>query len=169
MQKYAALILCLLTILFSGCSLATGSTPEPPAPTATTTAAAVPEPADEDDVTPTICPQATPEWLRVFPVTSPTSDLTQTIYVDINSGEGVSVTTPAGTFEARAESGSLEEPVFRYNYVVEIELLPDTEQELTVSTNIKRVERGGCPYGGYPLSTRVDINFEPLIIIQASE
>lgn len=119
-----------------------------------------------EEVTPTMCPRATPEWLRVHPVTSPTSELTQTIYVNINNGESVSITTPAGTFEGRAEEGQLEESNFRYNFVVDIDLLPDSEQELTVQTQIRQLEKAGCPYGGYPLTTKVDTNFEPLVIIQ---
>lgn len=121
----------------------------------------------DTDVTPTICPQATPEWLRVHPVTSPTSELIQTIYVSINNGESVTVTSPAGTFEGREEVGTLEETEFYYNYVVEVALVPASEQELTVMTRIKSIEQGGCPYGGYPLTTKVDINFDPLVIVQA--
>jgi hypothetical protein len=173
MKKISVVLLILLVLVLAACSGNSDDAMGTPAHTAAPDQISpegdsptdTPEP-DTAEITPTICPQATPEWLRVRPVTSPTSELTQTIYISINNGEAVTVTTPAGEFEATAESGIVEEDNFRYNYVVEIDLLPGTEQELTVQTRIQQIERDGCNYGGYPLTTKVDINIEPLVIIQ---
>ena len=48
----------------------------------------------------TQCPQATPEFFTVEPVTSPTSELTQVITVDLGNGEAITVTTESGVFTA---------------------------------------------------------------------
>lgn len=172
MHKKPVLLLILLFGLSMACSLGASERPTETRTGPDLQDEITPDPVTptiSEDITPTICPQATPEWLRVLPVTSPTGDLTQTIYIDINNGESVTVTTPASEFEARQESGTLEDLAFRYNFIAEIDLLPNTEQELTVQTRIRQIEQGGCPYGGYPLTTKVDINFEPLVIIQESE
>lgn len=177
MRKFFVVVLILLVLLLAAYWLiSTLNSTDVPADTAapdeTTSEADLPtdnSSSDSAEITPTICPQATPEWLRVRPVTSPTSELTQTIYISINNGESVTVMTPAGEFEATAEIGTVEEDNFSYNFVVEIDLLSDMEQELTVQTRIQQIERDGCNYGGYPLTTKVDTNFEPLIIIQESE
>ncbi len=178
MKKIYPLSLLLLIALLAACNPGGATDPtDPPAvpeqPDEATDTPTTAEDAGSEDpsenITPTICPQATPEWLRVWPVTSPTSELTQVIYIDINNGESVTVTSPAGEVEARQESGTLEDPNFRYNFVAEVDLVPDSENQITVMTQIKQIERDGCPYGGYPLTTNNDINFEPLIILQESE
>ena len=93
MNKTFASLVILLVFLVA-CNLVGTTTPTdtPAVPVTNTPPGAI---------TPTLCPQATPEWLRVRPVTSPTNELQQTILVDINNGEWVRVTTASGTFEGR--------------------------------------------------------------------
>lgn len=113
-----------------------------------------------DSVPPTAtaypCPQATPELLAVQPVTSPTNELTQTISVSLGNGESISVETASGTFSAEATTPFTD---------IEIELQPATTHELTVSGTVAEIQQNGCTYGGYTLSTTVDRNGDPLVIV----
>ncbi len=102
------------------------------------------------------CPQATPELLAVQPVTSPTNELTQTISVSLGNGESISVETASGIFSAEATTPFTD---------IEIELLPATTHELTVSGVVAEIQQGDCTYGGYTLSTTVDRNGDPLVIV----
>ena len=114
-----------------------------------------------DNVTPTPevaqCPQATPEYFGVYPVTSPTSELAQTISVELGNGEFITITTESGVFAAPATSFPTE---------ITIDLLPDTTHALTVEGRVQQVQHGECTYGGYVLSTRQDREGQPLIIDQ---
>ena len=109
---------------------------------------------------PTECPQATPEFFTVEPVTSPTDQLTQAITVDLGDGETITVTTESGTFTA---------PFDTFPKVITIDLLPNTTHNLTVEGKVREVTQGDCTYGGYVLSTTTDRNGEPLVIEQAGE
>lgn len=119
---------------------------------------------DEDDgtvetVTPSadVCPQATPEFFDVEPVTSPTDQLTQIITVDLGNGEMITITTESGTFTAPFDSFPKE---------IEIALLPNTTHNLTVQGKVKEIVQGECTYGGYMLETTRDRNGNPLVIEQ---
>ena len=105
---------------------------------------------------PTECPQATPEFFTVEPVTSPTDQLTQAITVDLGNGETITVTTESGTFSA---------PFDTFPKVITIDLLPNTTHDLTVKGKVREVVQGDCIYGGYVLSTTTDRNGAPLQIV----
>ena len=106
------------------------------------------------------CPQATPEFFTVEPVTSPTDQLTQAITVDLGNGETITVTTESGTFTA---------PFDTFPKVITIDLLPNTTHNLTVEGKVREVVQGDCTYGGYVLSTTTDRNGAPLVIEQTGE
>jgi hypothetical protein len=111
----------------------------------------------EDPLVPSeTCPEATPEYFQVQPVTSPTSDLTQTIVAELGNAEVITVTTESGTFTAAGA----------YPTEIEITLLPGTTHNLTVSGRVKEVQQGDCTYGGYELSTTRDVNGGELVIVQ---
>jgi len=122
-----------------------------PTPTATPT----PSP------TPTFCPQATPEPLWVEPVVSPTDRLTQTIVVNIGNCETVTVTTASGVFTATGSFGAVGNPAS-----VAIDLLPGVTHDLTVAARVRSSSSGGCPFGGYTLTTQQDRNGGALRIVQ---
>lgn len=111
--------------------------------------------------TPTMCPQATAEYLRVDPVTSPTGQFSQTVHVYINYGEAVTITTESGTFTHIGSNNG-----WSYPANVDVALLTDTVHHLTVYAKVREIEQNGCMYGGYTLSTSSDSNGNPLIIEQ---
>lgn len=127
--------------------------------TATPTASASPSPT----TTPTICPMATPEPLWVDPVVSPTDLFTQTIRAAIGNGDAVTVTTQTGVYTTTGVF-SVMDPA-----LVTIDLAPNTTNALTVTAHVRQMPGpGGCPYGGYSLSTITDRNGSPLRIVQQS-
>lgn len=104
-----------------------------------------------------LCPEATPEFFDVEPVTSPTDQLSQIITVDLGNGEMITVTTESGTFTA---------PFDTFPKQIEITLLPNTTHNLTVQGKVKEIVQGDCTYGGYMLETTRDRNGNPLVIEQ---
>jgi len=104
-----------------------------------------------------LCPQATPEFFNVEPVTSPTDELSQTITVDLGNGETITITTESGTFAA---------PFDTFPKEIEIDLLPDTIHNLTVEGRVREVVQGECVYGDYMLRTTTDRYGDPLVIEQ---
>lgn len=107
--------------------------------------------------TPVLCPQATPEFFYVEPVTSPTDLLSQVITVDLGNGETITITTESGTFTA---------PFDTFPKGIEITLLPNTTHNLTVQGKVKEIVQGECTYGGYMLETTRDRDGNPLVIEQ---
>jgi hypothetical protein len=103
------------------------------------------------------CPEATPEFFAVEPVTSPTGELSQIITVDLGNGEAITITTESGTFAASFDTFPKE---------IEIDLLPDTTHNLTVEGKVREVMQGDCTYGGYTLRTTTDRYGDPLVIEQ---
>ena len=126
------------------------STPEPDV---SATASASP--------TGTLCPFGTAEPLWVEPVSSPTDKLSQTIVVRIGYGEEVTIVTESGTFTVTGDFDAYTNPA-----LVEITLLPNTVHNLQVSARVKTITTGGCPYGGYTLTTTTDRQGAPLTIVQ---
>jgi hypothetical protein len=112
--------------------------------------------------TPTLCPMTTPEPLWVEPVTSPTDQLSQMITVYLGNGEAVTITAESGTFTAVDDFSVYSKPA-----LVDVALLPNTVHHLRVVGKVRVVERGGCIYGGYTLSTIWDRYGGPLVITQA--
>jgi|GEM_PF-2688980 len=112
---------------------------------------------------PTFCPTATPEPLWVDPVLSPTGREAQTIVVYLGNGEAVTVTCESGTFTQTGSFGAY------WPARVKIDLLPDTVHHLRVDGRVRRIEQGGCLYGGYTLSTNRDRYDAPLIIVQRTD
>ena len=104
-----------------------------------------------------LCPQATPEFFNVEPVTSPTNELSQIVTVDLGNGEAITITTESGTFTA---------PFDTFPKEIEITLLPDMTHNLTVEGRVREVVRGECIYGGYTLSTTRDRYGDTLVIEQ---
>lgn len=100
------------------------------------------------------CPQATPELLAVEPVTSPTTQLTQTITVTLGNGERITATAASGTVSAAADFPTL----------LTLPLLPDTTHPITVTGKVREIQQGPCTYGGYTLTTVTDRYGDPLII-----
>ncbi len=128
----------------------------PPLPTDTSlpsidTAAPTNTPLPSD--TPPLCPAATPEWLRVEPVTSPTDLLSQTVTVIMGNMEAVTITTESGVFAATSSQ-------------VEVTLLPNTVHHLEVVAKVREIWSDGCRYGGYTLRTTKDKNGALLTIEQ---
>jgi len=134
-------------------------------PAATDTFTPTPEPAastaESTSPTETVCPFGTAEPLWVEPVTSPTDKLSQTIVVRIGYGEEVTVVTESGTFTATGNFDAYSNPA-----LVEITLLPNTVHNLQVSARVRTITTGGCPYGGYTLTTTTDRQGAPLTIVQ---
>jgi hypothetical protein len=110
---------------------------------------------------PTICPMATPEPLWVEPVLSPTDRLTQTVVVNIGNGEAVTVTTASGVFAVAGNFAAAGSPAH-----VPIDLLPGVVHDLTVAARVRTMNQGGCPFGGYTLTTQQDRNGVALRIVQ---
>jgi WD40 repeat protein len=102
---------------------------------------------------PQLCPQATPEWLRVEPLTSPTDRLSQTVRVLMGNMEAVTITTQSGVFASTGPD-------------VDVTLLRDTSHHLEVVAKVREIWRDGCQYGGYTLRTERDKNGALLIIQQ---
>jgi hypothetical protein len=106
--------------------------------------------------TPTIsCVLPTAENMQVAPVTSPTSAITQVITVTLNNGISVSVTGPAGTFTSTTPVGGV--------FSVTVTLVANSTNTLTVQGMVQ--VSPGCTYN---LSKSVDINGNPLTIVQQS-
>lgn len=121
------------------------------------------DPTETPTATPTVCPMATPEPLWVDPVISPTDLLTQTIRVAIGNGDAVTVTTQTGVYTTTGTFGVMNPAL------VTIDLAPNVTNALTVTAHVGQVAGpGGCPYGGYTISTITDRNGGPLIIVQQS-
>jgi hypothetical protein len=113
--------------------------------------------------TTTFCPQATPESLRVEPVTSPTNQLSQVITVRAGNLDSVTVTLESGTFTVTGDFTNANPAQ------VTVTLQPNTTHHLTVSVHVKtQVGTGGCTYGGYTLTTGNDRTGMPLTIVQSS-
>lgn len=134
-------------------------------PAAVDTFTLTPEPAagatEPTLPTQTVCPFGTAEPLWVEPVTSPTDKLSQTIVVRIGYGEEVTVLTESGTFTATGNFDAYSNPA-----LVEITLLPNTVHNIQVSARVRTITTGGCPYGGYTLTTTTDRQGAPLTIVQ---
>lgn len=107
---------------------------------------------------------ATPEWLRVKPLLSPTGQLTQTVTVYIGNGDQVTVISEAGGFSATGSFDAYTNPAR-----VTVGLLPNQLNHLEVQAHVRRVVGGGgCVYGDYTLSTVVDERGQPLEVLQYS-
>ena len=128
----------LLAVVLLGCA---------PPDTVTSTATVM--------VTPINCPQATPEFLWVEPVTSPTDQLAQTVTVHMGNLEVVTITTESGVFTATGQPAH-----------VEVALMPNKSHHLQVDARVAEIWSGGCRFGGYTLHTRRDRNGNLLIIEQ---
>lgn len=138
-------------------------TPPPPTVTFTPTHTATASPTRtwSPTVSPTICPQATPEPLWVEPVTSPTNSLAQIITVRIGNGEAVTITTESGVFAVQGSFDAYSHPA-----QVVVDLLPNTTHHLLVQARVRQTWVNGCPYGGYVLSASADRYGGPLVIVQ---
>jgi hypothetical protein len=146
-------LIVLLAVMLLGCAPrgeeVSRSTPSAGAPPDTMT------PAAAVTVTPINCPQATPEFLWVEPVTSPTDQLAQTVTVHMGNLEVVTITTESGVFTATGQPAH-----------VEVALLPNRNHHLQVVARVAEIWSGGCRFGGYTLHTRRDRNGNLLIIEQ---
>lgn len=114
--------------------------------------------------TPTPCPVATPELFLVEPVTSPTTSRVQTVTVRLGNGEAVTVSAESGVFTTTGSFGAFANPA-----LVNVSLLTDATHHLHITGTVRLIYQGGCPYGGYSLSTMTDRNRKPLVIVQVSE
>lgn len=111
---------------------------------------------------PSIVPTPEPFWVE--PPTSPTDALTQDLVVYIGNGEEVTVITESGEFTAKGNFNAYGNPA-----VVTITLLPDTVHYLKVIAKVKADQQcSGTDCGGYTLSTTLDRNGNPLVIVQGS-
>jgi hypothetical protein len=146
-------LMALLALLMLGCvpdrQDVSRTTPPAGAPSDTVT------PTAAVTVTPINCPQATPEFLWVEPVTSPTDQLTQTVTVHMGNLEVVTITAESGVFTATGQPAH-----------VEVALLPDRNHHLQVVAKVTEIWTDGCQYGGYTLHARRDKNDNLLIIEQ---
>lgn len=102
-------------------------------------------------------PPPTPEALRIEPVTSPTSLLTQTLQVYLGHGRAITVTSEAG---ATVMTGTFS--AFTPTSIV-ISLLPNVTHHLNVAGQVEYAS--GCYY---TLFTSNDLDGQPLTIIQTS-
>jgi hypothetical protein len=113
------------------------------------------------DATPTpeaaLCPEATPEYFDVLPVTSPTGETSQVVSAELGNGEVITITTESGTFVA---------PVTTLPTEITVDLLPNTTHNLTVEGRVSEIQQGDCTYGGYTLTTTRDRDGGPLVIEQ---
>lgn len=102
--------------------------------------------------TATNCPLATPEPFMIDPVTSPTSELSQTLTVRLGRGEWVRATGPAGTVTANDPD---PDGFFR----VTVPLAANQTNEILVEGKVELVGTPGetCVYGDYILSNTVSI------------
>ena len=113
---------------------------------------------DNVGATPFPCPEATPEAFYVEPVTSPTDQMTQVVTVSLGLGESITIESEAGVQTVEASFPTL----------IEVELVPNSENNLTVSGKVQEVQQGDCLYGGYTLTTTRDRYGDPLVIEQVS-
>ena len=93
------------------------------------------------------------------PVTSPTNELTQMIVVGMGNMKEATVITESGTFTGSSTADTVR---------ITIDLLPDVVHSLEVKAVVREIDRGGCSYVGYTLSTTKDAQGEPLTIEQVS-
>jgi hypothetical protein len=106
--------------------------------------------------TPTPCPRATPQRLRVDPVTSPTMLRRQVIRASLGYGEWIEVVAPLGTFRQPGDSVAIDIP-----------LAPGQLNHVVVRGHVRQTgEPGGCQYGNYTLTTTQDIHGKSLDIEQ---
>jgi hypothetical protein len=103
--------------------------------------------------TPYPCPEATSEPFFIDPIPATTSETTVLVKVTLGNIEEVTVLTESGTFSSTTGE-------------VEVTLLPNTVHHLEVRGKVREVERGGCAYGGYTLTTTNDKDGNPLVIEQ---
>lgn len=165
MKRVAILIPLLVSALLVGCFSAVTDEPANPSPIPSSTFTETVQPASTITITPTFCPPPTPEPLWVEPVTSPTDSLTQVITVHVGYGVEVTVAAESGTFTQTGSFSAYGDPA-----LVEITLLPDTVHHLKVTATVRSIALTGpdnCTYG-YTLTTAMDRNGVPLIIVQGS-
>jgi WD40 repeat protein len=151
-------LLSLVVVALAGCT--TTATAPSGGPATTTAPTQTPQAAPTEATAtvaagPTLCPQATPEWLRVEPVTSPTDQLSQMVTVTMGNLEVVTITAESGVFTGTGTPAR-----------VDVALLPDTVHHLEVEARVQKVWQQGCPYGGYTLRTTRDRTGGPLTIQQ---
>lgn len=106
------------------------------------------------------CRTTTPEPLWVDPVLSPTNQLIQVVTVRIGRGEYVEIRSEAGTASAAGSFDAFNNPA-----QVKVSLLPGSINHLQVQARVAELVEGNCRYPGYTLSTAVDRNGAPLIIL----
>src|SRR5688572_511661 len=147
-KHFWLLILVISLLVMVAAGLASG-TAHALTPTPTRTPTRTPTPTAP-------CLPATPEPLRVEPVTSPTDQLSQVIIVGIGNGEVVTVTAPAGVYVVTG-TFSIISPA-----LVTINLISNITNNLMVMGQVKPM---GC-HGGYNLSTTHDKYGGPLSILQ---
>lgn len=102
-------------------------------------------------------PLPTPELMQVEPVTSPTSLLTQTLFVRLGNGTTITATSEAGT---TAITGSFTSLTLA---PIPIPLLPNTTHHFIVTGTVEYTP--GCYYSLYRTT---DKNGAPLTIVQVS-
>lgn len=113
---------------------------------------------NQDDGTPTpmatatMCPVATQEIFIIDPVTSPTSELSQTLVVRLGHGEWVRATGPGGTV-------TVTSPDLDGFFRVTVPLAANATNDILVEGKVELVGTPGetCVYGGYILSRTVSI------------
>lgn len=113
---------------------------------------------NEDDGTPTptasatMCPLATQEIFIIDSVTSPTSELSQSLVVRLGHGEWVRATGPGGTV-------TVTSPDLDGFYRVTVPLAANATNDILVEGKVELVGTPGetCVYGGYILSRTVSI------------
>ncbi|HZU85891.1 MAG TPA: hypothetical protein VFF78_00315 [Anaerolineaceae bacterium] len=148
-------VICIIAVLSSACNLPiTTPTPAPPKETFTPNITFTPEII----ITPTYpCPLPTQERPpMVSPVTSPTNETTQEIYISGNFESAV-IRTESGEFASSPDSGPLK---------VVVTLLPNTIHHLTVTAQVRLNTWHNCSYGGYTMTTVTDSEGNPLTIVQ---
>lgn len=113
---------------------------------------------NEDNGTPTpiatatMCPLATQEIFIIDPVTTPTSELSQTLVVRLGHGEWVRATGPGGTVTVTSPD---PDGFFR----VTVPLAANATNDILVEGKVALVGTPGetCVYGGYIMSRTVTI------------
>lgn len=113
---------------------------------------------NEDDgtatpmATATMCPLATQEIFIIDPVTSPTSELSQTLVVRLGRGEWVRATGPGGTV-------TVTSPDLDGFFRATVPLAANTTNDILVEGKVEMVGTPGetCVYGGYILNRTVSI------------
>ena len=92
---------------------------------------------------------------------SPTGALTQTIVIYIGNGEYAEVAMETGIYTQTGDFGATNNPA-----LIDVFLASGQEHHLTVSGRVASSQVGGCPYGGYTLSTTLDRDGNSLTIVQ---